>query len=281
MFESAEQGSQFALPHQADSGFTTPDAQTPGGLDSPVNSTTPATASGEDVRGAWAARELAELELLRVVWSCQRSDGHVVDGSINASAWLKAQLGISHGQARELLWFAKGLHRYAELYDAIHSGHLSSTKAKTLLRVFTQQRDRYTIRDVVGLIGHASRLTVNQVRLIAKAWAARVDAEIASENPDQPTTAPVTSELFLSEIIDGIVELTGTLAPDDGEVLRTAMALALKISQGAATGKGESDEQAVRFDHELLEDPSKTRPSSDQPKPRRTSEPRPSAERTL
>ncbi len=211
---------------------------------------------GDEVLAVWRERELLELEIASTVLAWDQADGHIVDGSANASAWLKHRLGISHGQARELLWFTHGINQYSDLYAAIESGRLSSTKAKSLLRVFTTPRHEFTLRDIESLIGYAARLTVNQTRLIAKAWAARVDAELASQDPSQPTVAPVTSELFVSEILDGIVELAGTLDPSDGETFRTAMALALKIGRRDRVDDDDSDEDDGDdgVDHELFED---------------------------
>ena len=65
------------------------------------------------------------------------------------------------------------------------AGELSFDQADQLLHVFTTARSRYVERDVDLLIDHIATMPVAQCRIVARHWAARVDAEILT-NSDTP-----------------------------------------------------------------------------------------------
>ena len=115
--------------------------------------------------------------------------------------------------------------------DAVGENVLSTDKANQLLHFFTKKRAEYVERDVDMLIGEATRLTVNQTRLMMNKWAALVDAEIASTSGDaEPADdSVIDNELFISETIDGMTILQGQFDAEVGETIRTAIDLARRL----------------------------------------------------
>ena len=203
------------------------------------------------VADAWQQFQEAEIRLAAAVAAFDRRDTWRLDGALSPTAWLKNRLGISHGHAVLLLKLAHGLWDRVEVADAVVDGDLSIDKARQILERFTKARAVYAERDVDMLIEHANRLTVNDCRVFMAAWAARVDAEIESQNPEPSKPDDVVkdplSELFVSEIADGQVIVNGSLAPVLGESFRTAIELARKLV------KGENPDE-LPVDSEKLED---------------------------
>ena len=203
------------------------------------------------VQAAWEQFQTAEIRLAAAIAAFDDRDTWKLEGALSPTAWLKHRLGISHSHAILLLKLARGLHDRVELADAVVDGELSIDKARQILERFTKPRADYAQRDIDMLIEHANRLTVNDCKLFMAAWAARVDAEIESQNPEPPKPDDLepdpTSELYVSEIADGQVIINGSLAPVLGETLRTAIELARKLVRGE-----NPEDQPV--DHENIED---------------------------
>ncbi len=207
----------------------------------------------DHVLAAWQQFQEAEIKLAAAVAAFDDRDTWKLEGSLSPAAWLKHRLGISHGHAVVLLKLARGLWERVELADAVVDGELSVDKARVILERFTKARAEYAERDVDMLITHANRLSVNDCKVFMAAWAARVDAEIESLNPDDDTPSDndadrdPTSELFVNEIGDGQVIVNASLAPVLGETFRTAIELARKLVRGENTDE-------VPVDSETLED---------------------------
>jgi Domain of unknown function (DUF222)/HNH endonuclease len=203
------------------------------------------------VADAWQQLQEAEIRLAAAIAAFDHRDTWRLEGALSPTAWMRHRLGISHGHAVLLLKLAHGLWERVEVADAVVDGDLSIDKARQILERFTKARAVYAERDVDMLIGHANRLSVNDCRVFMAAWAARVDAEIESENPEPPkpdgVEADPSSELFVSEIADGQVIVNGSLAPVLGETFRTAIELARKLV------KGENPDE-LPVDSENLED---------------------------
>ena len=191
---------------------------------------------GERVAAAWQLFQEVEIMLAASVAAFDSADAWVVDGALSPTGWLRNRLGVSHGHAQRMLQFARGLSGRVEVADAVTDAVLSADKARQILERFTKARAAYAERDVDMLIAQAARLSVAECRTFMSAWAARVDAEIESEDPHEPSPDPdepeASSELFVSEIADGQVIVNGSLAPELGETVRTALDLARKLLEG-------------------------------------------------
>jgi Domain of unknown function (DUF222)/HNH endonuclease len=215
----------------------------------------------DHVLAAWQQFQEAEVRLAAAVAALDDRDTWRLEGALSPTAWLKHRLGIGHGHAVLLLKLARGLWERVELADAVVDGELSIDKARQILERFTKPRAAYAERDIDMLIEHANRLSVNDCKLFMAAWAARVDAEIESMNPEPPKPDDAerdpTSELYISEIADGQVIVNGSLAPVLGETFRTAIELARKLVRG-------ENPDDVPVDNETIEDAT---PGPAEPKP--------------
>ena len=140
-----------------------------------------------------------------------------------------------------LLTQARGLRDTPAVRDALLAGELSFDQADQLLHVFTSARAASAARDVDMLIDHISSMPVAQCRIVARHWAARVDAEIlANGDTPPPPVEPTVSELRVGEILDGDTVIEGVLNAADAAVVRTALAAAQRLGQPAPSGDDEA-----------------------------------------
>jgi Domain of unknown function (DUF222)/HNH endonuclease len=198
---------------------------------------------------AWHRFERSRLDLMNSLVWWDRADAHVADGARSAAGWLRAKLRISHGHSVGLLRQARGLRDCPALHDALLRGALTFGQADQLLRVFTPARAEYVERDVDLLIERCIDLTVAHCRVLARNWAARVDAELAATIaeeggvvPDPPVTV---SELRMGEILDGDLVVEATLNASDAAVLSAALTAAHKLGVNEPSRDDESLEDGV------------------------------------
>ena len=188
----------------------------------------------EAVREAFAKLQQTQVALADAITAWDTTGAWATEGALNASAWLRSKLGVSNGNAHAMLTFARRTAVLAPtVRDAVGENVLSTDKANQLLHFFTKKRAEYVDRDVEILIREATKLTVNQTRLMMNKWAALVDAEIASASGDsEPEDAVIDNELFISETIDGMTILQGQFDAEVGETIRTAIDLARRLENG-------------------------------------------------
>jgi Domain of unknown function (DUF222)/HNH endonuclease len=206
-------------------------------------------ALNESVLEAFTVAQQAQVTLADAITAWDEADAWSSDGSLNASAWLRSNLGVSNGSASVLLNFARKTANLAPtVRDAVSEGVLSTDKANQLLHCFTKKRAEYVERDVDTLIKSAAGFTVNQTRLMMVNWAARIDAEIEyASGETEPEDATIKNELFISETIDGMTVLQGQFDAEVGETLRTAIDLARRLANGTL------DDLDKPHDHEDIE----------------------------
>ena len=140
-----------------------------------------------------------------------------------------------------LLTQARGLRDTPAVRDALLAGELSFDQADQLLHVFTSARAASAARDVDVLIDHISAMPVAQCRIVARHWAARVDAEIlAIGDTPPPPVDPTVSELRVGEILDGDTVIEGVLNAADAAVVGAALAAAQRLGKPAPSGDDEA-----------------------------------------
>ncbi len=215
--------------------------------------------AGRAVSDRFREFELARLALAEAVSEWDGVDGWLVDGMRSPAKWLEHHLRIGRGRAMEMSGFARGLSAWPEIAKAIADAQISTGQAEQLLAVFTAKRAGHADRDVAMLIAEIGRLPVSRVRTVAQYWAARVDAELeaADRDPDQPTPEPTEkpSELDVAELLDGVVNIAGMLNAADGEVVRTALEAARRLTQpGDPTDTRLTDHESEREDGVASED---------------------------
>ncbi len=164
------------------------------------------------VQDLWHSLQIGRVNLLDAIICWDRADAHLLDGARTPTAWLRHRFRVSHAHAVAFLQQARGLRDTPRVRDALLTGSLSFDQADQLLHVFTAARAAYVARDVDMLIDHISAMPVAQCRIVARHWAARVDAEIlANSDTPPPSVEPTVSELRLGEILDGDTVIEGVL----------------------------------------------------------------------
>ena len=195
------------------------------------------------VQELWHSLQIGRVNLLDTVIGWDRDDAYLLDGSRTPTAWLRYRLRVSHTHAVALLQQARSLRDSPLVRDALLAGELSFDQADQLLHVFTAARAAFVDRDVDMLIDHISAMPVAQCRIVARHWAARVDAEIlAIGDTPPPPVDPTVSELRVGEILDGDTVIEGVLNAADAAVVRTALAAAQRLDKPASSGDDEAFE---------------------------------------
>ena len=195
----------------------------------------------DSVQELWHSMQIGRVNLLDAITCWDRADAHLLDGSRTPTAWLRHRLRVSHAHAVALLTQARGLRDTPQVRDALLAGELSFVQADQLLHVFTSARAAYAARDVDVLIDHISAMPVAQCRIVARHWAARVDAEIlAIGDTPPPPVDPTVSELRVGEILDGDTVIEGVLNAADAAVVGAALAAAQRLGKPAPSGDDEA-----------------------------------------
>ncbi len=193
------------------------------------------------VQELWHSLQVGRVSLLDAIICWDRADAHLLDGARTPTAWLRHRLRTTHTNAVVLLKQARGLRDTPQVREALLTGELSFDQADQLLRVFTPARVAYVARDVDMLIDHISSMPVAQCRIVARHWAARVDAEALAEGDDvPPEVEPTVSELRIGEILDGDTVIEGVLNAADAAVVRTALAAAQRLGTPTPSGDDEA-----------------------------------------
>ena len=147
------------------------------------------------VQELWHSMQISQINLLDAILSWDRADAHVIDGARTPTAWLRHRLHVFHAHAVALLQQARGLRDTPQLRAALLASELSFDQADQLLHVFTSARATYAARDVEMLIDHISAMPLAQCRIVARHWAARVDAEILTNGDPTTTTTGRTDRV--------------------------------------------------------------------------------------
>ena len=198
------------------------------------------------VQDLWHSLQIARVNLLDAIICWDRADAHVLDGARTPTAWLRHRLRTTHANAVVLLQQAHGLRDTPAVREALLAGVLSFDQADQLLHVFTPARAAYVARDVAILLDHISTMPVAQCRIVARHWAARVDAEALADGDDvPPPVEPTVSELRVGEILDGDTIIEGTLNAGDAAIVLTALAAAQRLSKPAPSGDDEALEDGA------------------------------------
>ena len=193
------------------------------------------------VHDLWHSMQISQVNLLDAIISWDRADAHLLDGSRTPTAWLRHQFRVSHSHAVMLLQQARGLRDTPQVREALLAGVLSFDQADQLLHVFTAARASYVERDVAMLIDHISTMPVGQCRIVARHWAARVDAEALASGDDMPPAVePTISELRVGQILDGDTVIEGVLNAADSAVVCAAVSAAQRLGKPVPSGDDEA-----------------------------------------
>ena len=178
-------------------------------------------------------REHADLRLAEAINEWDAGAAWSADGACSAPSWLRAQLGIRHGSAIQLVQRSRRLRTYPLVADAVHTGAICLEQANLILAAVVN-RPTYAERDLPVLIKQVSELSYAQGHAVITHWKTLVDAETDPE-PDG-TTNPPPSEFHVSPGLDSEFEVHGHLDTLDGLTVTTALDSAIQLGRAGDDG---------------------------------------------
>ena len=164
-------------------------------------------------------REHADLRLAEAINEWDAVAAWSADGACSAPSWLRAQLGIRHGSAMQLVQQSRRIRAYPLVADAVQTGAICMEQANLILAAITS-RPTYAQRDLPVLIQQVSQLSYAQGHAVITHWKTLVDAETDPE-PDS-TTNILPSTFHVSPGLDSEFEVHGHLDTLDGLTVTTA-----------------------------------------------------------
>lgn len=167
-----------------------------------VDLTAVATRVGLDRLG-----EIAELD----------SDGsYLADGYTSVSAFLVHRCGMGAGEANRHVFMARSLQHLPLAVKLVDEGRLSLGQLEALAHARARHPDEYAQAEA-GLCEVIEGVRLADTRRAVDYWCRAFD------EPDDPTTDPEPSKVFLSELMDGRGRLDGDLDADTYQALKTAL----------------------------------------------------------
>jgi hypothetical protein len=173
----------------------------------------------EDFEELHRAVELLEAERLRRLAEIDRRRLYARDGHLSAAAWLAATYKVAWGTAREQVRMARSLEEMPVARDALARGDLSMSGLRVLVTAREADHDAFR-RSEEQLVEAARIHSANDLQRVAAYWRQAVEREHAIEGEEKLREQ---RRLHASVSLLGMVRVDGTLDPETGETLLTAL----------------------------------------------------------
>jgi len=190
------------------------------------------------IRGLDRRRNQHDAALLESVAAWDARQQWAADGSLSAATWLASRCEMSRSSAAVLVRTSRRLRDMPLTADRARRGDLGSAKVVLLANAAGRSdatREAFA-RDEELLVGHAQKLTVDQLHQLLREWLLRVDAETGNDDADRQHER---RRLHLSETFGGMWALDGMFEPTDGAELAAALQAeydALQRAENAVEG---------------------------------------------
>ncbi len=170
-----------------------------------------------------AQRDLLDAKISECLAAFEAELGWAEDGSLSLTAWLICHARRSRKEASREALTAKRLAQLPATAAAWASGALSSSQvAAVVVNVSAEHASLYGSHED-ELTPVLSTLSVRDTAAAMRAW--RLRAEATTDGPEAPWRS---SELHLSETMEGRGELSAHLCPEDRAVVEAAIAAAAR-----------------------------------------------------
>jgi len=173
----------------------------------------------EDFVELQRAAELIDAERLRRLAEIERRGLYTRDGHLSTASWLATRFKVAWGTAREQVRMARALEEMPETRRALDDGDLSMSAVRVL--VAARDVDPVSFRDSEALLVDAARIhSMHDLRRAAAYWRQGVERQAALDGEEK---LHEHRRLHASVTFLGMVRLDGTLDPETGETLLTAL----------------------------------------------------------
>jgi hypothetical protein len=177
----------------------------------------------EDFEELHRAAELLALERLRRLAEIDRRRIHERDGHLSAASWLATRFKVAWGTARDHVRMARSLEDMPLARDALARGDLSISGVRVL--VAARETDPEAFRHSEEELVEAARIhSTNDLQRVAAYWRQAVEREHAIEGEEKLREH---RRLHASVSLLGMVRVDGSLDPETGETLLTALGAVL------------------------------------------------------
>ncbi|MGH7317283.1 MAG: DUF222 domain-containing protein, partial [Candidatus Rokuibacteriota bacterium] len=189
------------------------------GLRSEVLAELPDARVEEDFAELQRAAELLEVERLRRLAEIERRGTYQRDGHLSAASWLASTFKVAWGTAREQVRIARALEEMPATRQALDAGELSMSAVRVL--VAAHDADREAFRGSEEALVEAARIhSMQDLERVAAYWRQAVQKEHALDSDEK---VRAQRRLHASVTFLGMVRVDGTLDPETGETLLTAL----------------------------------------------------------
>lgn len=193
----------------------------------------------EDFTELHRAVEQLEAERLRRLAEIDRRRLYGRDGYLSCASWLVAQLRVGFGRAREAVRVARALDEMPVVRHALDEGDISLSAVRMLAGVREVDRAAFT-RDEAALVEAARIHSLKDLQRVAAHWRALAEQE---QVPDPEARMRRRRSLHASVSYLGMVRVDGTLDPETGETLLTALGAVLDADAHSGTPDSRSAAQ--------------------------------------
>jgi hypothetical protein len=173
----------------------------------------------EDFAELQRAAELIDAERLRRLAEIERRGLYTRDGHLSAASWLATRFKIAWGAAREQVRTARALEEMPHVRRALDEADLSMSAVRVL--VSAREADPDAFRNSERQLVEAACIhSMHDLRRVAAYWRQAVERQAAIDSEEKLREQ---RRLHASVTFLGMVRLDGTLDPETGETLLTAL----------------------------------------------------------
>ena len=163
------------------------------------------------------ARRVLEAELSRCLAEIDRRAAFQSDGYLSTASWLQDKFRDGGGSARQQVRTARALREMPATREAFAAGELSQDAVRLLTDAHDADPEVFAEHEPL-LLEAASRHTARELQHVVAYW-----KQGLSSSADEAKRRWEARRLFVSHLLDGMVRVDGTLDPETGETLMTAL----------------------------------------------------------
>jgi Domain of unknown function (DUF222)/HNH endonuclease len=162
---------------------------------------------------------VAEAEQSRWVAEIERRGMHTESGQVSVTAWVARELGTDHVEAARTVRLARALESMPGTRAAVGEGELSRASVQELVSAREHHPEEFSrVEDT--LVDAARTLAPRDLHRAISHWKDVVDAERSEREAEERFSR---RGLHVSPTLDGMVRIDGTLDPETGQIVITAV----------------------------------------------------------
>jgi hypothetical protein len=173
----------------------------------------------EDFAELQRASERLEVERLRRLAEIERRAIYRRDGHLSVASWLASTFKVAWGTAREQVRIARALEEMPGTRRALDDGELSMSAVRALVAARDADPSAFA-RSEPELVEAARIHSMQDLQRVAAYWRQAVEQEHALDSDEK---VRARRRLHASVTFLGLVRVDGTLDPETGETLLTAL----------------------------------------------------------